>query len=473
MSNIRPVGGRTVEFFAACFCLVWFLTLLAFPHLKGAPSGYLPVFLGIGLAIAADRRGWLNRFADRSAATVPALQPQPIGAGKYLSAVLISTVLVRIAAVLVFPLEPRMDDEQFHRYAVNMLGGEGYGAPGHRAFFPPGMSFVLTGWYWLVGPSVLAGKLLQVVFSVLLVWQTWATARLYLPEGQARLAGWLVALMPTLVFYTATLGYEILLGLIFVLVCRLASPGSEPAGDRWLVRILTIGLLLGFGTLIKPVCLLVPAVLAAGWWLQGTHIWRVVLRAAGVGVVIVGTVAPWTVRNYQVLGAFVPVSTNGGVTLYSANNPWATGLAAPAPPLVGEVDEVSRDRLRSQAATAWIKAHPLQWIALMAPKATFTWGTSSTITSVVSSDRLPAWAEAASKAILNVAWSALFVLCALATWRGRPWTAGAGLFLSLLVFYIFGLHLAFEAQSRHHVPLIAALCLVAAQAARRGKDDET
>ena len=78
--------------------------------------------------------------------------------------------------------------------------------------FRPGMSFVLTGWYWLVGPSVVAGKLLQVLFSVLLVWQTWATARIYLPEGQARLAGWLVALMPTLVFYTATLGYEILIG---------------------------------------------------------------------------------------------------------------------------------------------------------------------------------------------------------------------------------------------------------------------
>ena len=76
MSDIRAVGGRMVEFFAACFCVVWFLTLFAFPHLKGAPSGYLPVLLGIGFAIAADRRGWLNRFADRSAVSAPALQRQ-------------------------------------------------------------------------------------------------------------------------------------------------------------------------------------------------------------------------------------------------------------------------------------------------------------------------------------------------------------------------------------------------------------
>ena len=160
---------RVAELFAACFCLAWGLALFAFPHLKAAPSGYLPVFLGIGLVISADRSGWLSRIAAWSAA---------MGPDRYLSAVLIATTLVRIAAILVFPLEPKMDDEQFHRYAVNMLSGEGYGAPAHRAFFPPGMSFVLSGWYWLVGPSVMAGKLLQVLFSVLLVWQTWATASL-------------------------------------------------------------------------------------------------------------------------------------------------------------------------------------------------------------------------------------------------------------------------------------------------------
>jgi hypothetical protein len=36
-------------------------------------------------------------------------------------------------------------------------------------------------------------------------------------------------------------------------------------------------------------------------------------------------VAPWSIRNYRVFDAFVPISTNGGGVFYLANNPLATG----------------------------------------------------------------------------------------------------------------------------------------------------
>jgi hypothetical protein len=98
-------------------------------------------------------------------------------------------------------------------------------------------------------------------------------------------------------------------------------------------------------------------------------------------------------RNYRVLGAFVPISTNGGTTLYAANNPHANGLAMQVEPLPGEVDEVSRDRVRLRGALAWIVGHPLRWFELALIKATYTWGTSSSIMSVVSTDRLPPAAE--------------------------------------------------------------------------------
>jgi len=36
------------------------------------------------------------------------------------------------------------------------------------------------------------------------------------------------------------------------------------------------------------------------------------------------TIAPWTYRNWRVLHAWVPISTNGGDVFYRANNPLAT-----------------------------------------------------------------------------------------------------------------------------------------------------
>ena len=36
-------------------------------------------------------------------------------------------------------------------------------------------------------------------------------------------------------------------------------------------------------------------------------------------------IAPWTIRNYAVLGGFVPVKSQFGFTLWVGNNPYATG----------------------------------------------------------------------------------------------------------------------------------------------------
>jgi hypothetical protein len=414
------------------------------------PAGYLPVLAGAGLGGLVWRtRAGLGRYVDGLA---PAA---------YLWLVLGAAAVLRSAAVAYFPLEPMVDDAQFHRYAVAMVQGGGYGAPGVRAWFPPGMSLVLAGWYFVTTPSPLAGKILQILFSGLLVWQTWATARQFLPERAARLAALLVALLPTLVFYTATLGYEILLALVLLVSCRLAFRVTTVRSSS-VPTLIAIGALLGCGALLKPICLLVPVLFGGAWWLIDGGVLR---AAARVGVVVVVTllvVSPWTLRNYRVLHAFVPISTNGGTTLYSANNPRATGLAMPVEPLPGEADEVSRDRLRMKTAVSWILGHPAASFRLALAKASYTWGASSSIMSVVSTDRLPPAVESACKAFLNLTWTALLVWCIAATATGRPWSQPGMVPAALVVAYVFGLHLFYEAHSRHQVPVVPLLCIVAA-----------
>ncbi|MGC4081730.1 MAG: glycosyltransferase family 39 protein [Vicinamibacterales bacterium] len=433
------------------FVAVWGATMLAFPVIKAMPAGYVPVVLGAGIGVV------LLRFAPPFVARL-ATYPAP----RFLTLVLLLATALRIAAVLFFPLEPRADDEQFHRYAVAMLSGQGYGTPGFRAWFPPGMSLLLTAWYWLTAASPLAGKLLHVLLGVALTWQVWAFARMFTSETTARVAMLLVALFPTLVFYTATLGYETLLALLVVIVCRIALVVARTPRPL-VLHLVGLGLCLGVGALVKPICLLVPALLAASWWLLGMPALRAIVRGALVAIVLLLTIAPWTLRNYRVLGEFVPISTNGGYTLYSANNPEATGLAMPVTPLPGERDEVSRDRLRSRAAFDWIVHNPAAWFRLALAKATYTWGTTSSIMAVVSTDRLPPSIENVCKFLLNVAWGALFVWCAAATRRARTWTDGF-LLPTLFVAYIFGLHLFFEAHSRHHLPVLPLLCIVGAVA---------
>ena len=94
-------------------------------------------------------------------------------------------------------------------------------------------------------------------------------------------------------------------------------------------------------------------------------------------------------------------------------------------PLPGEVDEVSRDRLRREAAVQWILENPLDWARLAVAKISYGWGTSSSIMSYVSADRMPPREEDVSKALLNVGWGALFVWCAAASLRTRIWSRAA------------------------------------------------
>jgi hypothetical protein len=423
---------------------------VAFPLVKGQASGYAPLLVGLALGLLVYRfRTSLIRSIER--------MPR----GRFLVLLLVLATAARLMAVAYFPLEPMVDDAQFHRYALAMIRGEGYGAPGVRAWFPPGMSLVLTGWYLVTTASPLSGKILQVILGGVLVWQTLATARRLLPERLARVAALLVAASPTLVFYTATLGYEILLALVLLLSCRLAISIAD--GDRRSAAALVgIGALLGVGALVKPICLLVPVLFAMTWWLLGANLVRAIGRAALVVIVMLLVISPWTLRNYRVLHAFVPISTNGGTTLYAANNPRATGLAMQVEPVAGEIDEVSRDRLRMRTALAWIVSNPGRSLELSLTKLTYTWGTSSSIMSVVSTDRLPPNAEAVCKAVLNVAWTALFVWCAAAALYTHGWSRRGIVPATLIIAYVFGIHLFYEALSRHHVPVVPLLCIIAA-----------
>jgi hypothetical protein len=438
------------------FIVAWASGLVAFPLLKGQPIGYVPIACGVALGVSllqSRPRRWVTERLVRLTDT------------QFLFGAVALAIALRLLAIAVFPVEPRVDDAEFHKYAENMLHGAGYGSPGHRAWFPPGMSFALFAVYWMTTPSPWAGKLLQVALGGMLVWQTWALARRIVPATSARIATLLVAGLPTLVFYTSTLGYEILLALVLVLTWRLALMVHR--ADRATSAALGLaatGLLLGYGSLVKPICLLVAPLVGLAWWAMGDGVWRAGSRVVPILTVMAIVIAPWTLRNYRVLGAFVPISTNGGTTLYAANNPKADGLATLVDPLPGEQDEVSRDRLRLHAALVWIASHPVRSIELAAIKVAYTWGTTSSVMAVVSADRLPPAAEDLSKAALNVSWGVLFVWAAVGVVRRGAWTRVRLLPGVLMLAYVFVLHLFYEANSRHHVPVLPVLCVIASLA---------
>jgi len=371
------------------------------------------------------------------------------------------SLAIRLAAACYYPLAPANDHEMFFRLAASVAAGNGYGwGQGASAFFPPGMPLLLAGIFKVLGVSYLVAKAVGLTMGLALVVATYLYGRTHTTELIARWATILLALFPTLIAYSVTIGYEPLLACV---VLAWASVTATLARVREIrpIRVVGLGVLCGIGTLIKPICLLLPFI-SLVFWIGQRRVVDALVRTAVCAIVMLVVVSPWTIRNWRTLGHPVLVSTNGGVVLYSANRTGSSGLAAFVNPLPGETDEVARDRIRQRAAVEWILSHPGQFVALMVPKAVYGWGTTSSIMSFVSYDRLPPREENLSKAVLNVGWGALFLLCVLAAWRTRVWAEPAIAPSLAFLLYLAAVHLVYEALSRHHVTVLPVLSLTAA-----------
>jgi hypothetical protein len=196
--------------------------------------------------------------------------------------------------------------------------------------------------------------------------------------------------------------------------------------------------------------------------------WLQRLACTIVGLVLV--VAPWTYRNYQLLGHFVPVSNTAGISLYVGNNPQATGGYVPvAEPLFEQFDEVGANEEARRLATEWIRQHPAEFAALIPRKQMLFLGDDSVgaFCTLRQGRHESGSVYLPFKAVSNIFWMLLMLLIAQYVFRRRRDPSIRRYEFALLMaslLYFFALHSIFESGSRHHMSSAASLSVLAAAA---------
>jgi 4-amino-4-deoxy-L-arabinose transferase-like glycosyltransferase len=164
------------------------------------------------------------------------------------------------------------------------------------------------------------------------------------------------------------------LGLFTVWLFDRAHQAATPAARLRLA--LVTGLCAGAAVLVRP-AMLFFLLLAGPWWLWKRGLAPVAALALGALL----TIGPWTVRNYLVHERFVLVASEGGVTFWTGNHPLASGDGdmAANPAIKRDnlalrarhpgVSEEDMEPIYYREAFAWMRAHPVDWLALMARKA--------------------------------------------------------------------------------------------------------
>jgi len=142
--------------------------------------------------------------------------------------------------------------------------------------------------------------------------------------------------------------------------------------------IITAGLLAGICALLSPS--LLPALglmlLSEVGSMRGLR-GRVALRILILLSVASLLVAPWTIRNYRLLGGFVPVRSNFGLELYIGNNPGSNGenpyTSGKERAELLRLGELNYMREKSHMAFRWISENPGRFTTLTVQRIKFFW----------------------------------------------------------------------------------------------------
>jgi 4-amino-4-deoxy-L-arabinose transferase-like glycosyltransferase len=240
-------------------------------------------------------------------------------------------------------------------------GGDYVAQDGFRSHRAPGQSLLLAAIYRVCGHDLAAARVVQAALGAGTgLFVLGMGSRLFGPQV-GMLAALVWAVFPYSLFFCGTLLSEPLCAFLTAASAWALARARE--GVRWSSA---WALFAALAALTRPNMGLMFALGA---------LWLATARGRRAGPVLGSlavfclTLLPWTVRNYEVHGRFVPVTTMGGVVLWEGNNPYVLddpalqGRAAHAPDLpearlTQGLSEVETDAADFHLAIDFLRSHP-------------------------------------------------------------------------------------------------------------------
>lgn len=345
-------------------------------------------------------------------------------ARRALVGILLVAAAVRLAALfevrdIGFFRQPMSDGRVYVERAGQIVAGDWLG-PASFVHAPLYAYFLaLVG--GPVGDYVYAPRVAQVALGVALVYLVFELGRRWFSAAAGLVAATLVALYPPAIFFDLLIqkaGLTLLLSALVLLAASWAARAERPRWTRWAAAGGALGLLI----LNRQNALVYLPLLIAWAWvatpasrrptapsgagsgrarssraersgaLPPPHVARLGAAAAIVAACLL-VLAPWVVRNRVVLGEWVLTTPNVGQNFAMGNAPAATGTYLPLRRGVGtgEIEQAAWTREAERAlgrelsagevsdyylarSLEWVRANPLDFLALTARKLLLTWG---------------------------------------------------------------------------------------------------
>lgn len=274
-------------------------------------------------------------------------------------------VLILLSLTLLAGRPMFTDEQDYLDLAAGLAASLDYVGPDQQptAFRPPGYPLLLAP-FLVVG----LGKPAMVVTQILLFVVTgWMTSRLAARAG-GEMAGLLAALLcagnPGLVGAALSLFPQMVSAFLLVWALFLAARADFRLTAA---NVVPLAVLWSLSTLVNPM-LLPLGLLHIGWmgWRarRETMLWTSGSRLVLAGVICLGPLCGWMVRNAAVLGAPV-VATNTGLNLVLGNAPWSDiwqGVSNNRPEIsdaIKGMSELEANRYQTSLVIGWAQQDPV------------------------------------------------------------------------------------------------------------------
>ena len=379
--------------------------------------------------------------------------------------ILLLGLVIRLVSLVPIHANGYTSDEREYVYiAKNVAAGNGFiDSNGELSKRSPLYPIALGYLFRIFGESLWLPHIIGCLLGTLLIVLGYKLSMDVWPDGRvAIVTAAAIALYPGLIIYAGLLQTETLY-LVFMLLAFIAAFRLINSGR--IADALLLGITSGLATLTRAVFLgFFPFLLILLWWKRRQAGEREFVPLMVATAMFCLVLLPWTIRNYSVHGALVPVSSWGGQALLIGNNPYATGTWSVKPGFdewymeqaagLGIADPKSLRELEQRAldrtiALDYIKSHPFHVMWLDLKKTYMFW-----IYPITHSDTyLPAQAIAVASDFLLYIGGAIGLI---ALWQDRKRLMP--LFVAVAFFAL--VQVVLHSESRYRLPLVPVFCLL-------------
>ena len=223
-------------------------------------------------------------------------------------------VVLRVIWALLIPVIPISDGVAYDTFAQNIWLHGTYGWTGNEptSFWPVGTAAIYSIFFMLFGHTYTPIVIFNIICTTTIIILTRALCDRFFDNKSIGLYSCLlIALWPTLIFYTTILASE-----LPYMATLMAAFYLLTAKNSRIVRLgILSGIFFAIAYYIRPLAIITVAI-GAFYLCVYTSNKRVAILRSGLSLMVLALlVSPWTFRNYHLYNAFVPMSTNGGSTL--------------------------------------------------------------------------------------------------------------------------------------------------------------